>query len=153
MVCGLLALALVAVAGCGAQTRVNDQRPQAASRVSVTIGPKAILVQPSSVGTGPDRTQQIPQNQHEAQPPTHRRGPLTVVLVAANQTETDSHLELHGPRNPSSDLVPAHSPGTLQVALPTGTYSITAAGIPGARPGKLIVGPYRASSQNDVLLP
>ena len=30
---------------------------------------------------------------------------------------------------------------------------ITAADIPGARPGKLVVGPYRASSQNDVLLP
>ena len=150
--CGVLAVALAA-AGCGAQARHNDQRPQAPSRVSVTIGPKAILVQPRAIGTGPDRTQQIPQNQNQAQPPTHSRGPLTVVLVAANQTETDSRLELRGPRDASSGPLPAHSPGTMQVDLPSGAYAITAAGIPSARPGKLIVGPYRASSQNDVLLP
>jgi hypothetical protein len=30
---------------------------------------------------------------------------------------------------------------------------VAAADVPGARPGKLVVGPYRASSQNDVLLP
>jgi len=150
--CGCAALALAA-AGCGSQTRTNDQRPQVPSRVSVTIGPKAILVQPRTIGSGPDRTQQIPQNQHQAQPPTRGRGPLTVVLVASNQTATDSRLEISGPRDATSGPVPAHSPGSLQLNLPSGAYSITAAGVPNARPGKLIVGTYRASSQNDVLLP
>jgi hypothetical protein len=49
--------------------------------------------------------------------------------------------------------IPAGSPATLQTDLPAGTYMLGAADIPGARPGKLIVGNFRASSQNDVLLP
>jgi hypothetical protein len=146
------ALALLA-AGCGAETHPNDPRPQAASRVSVTIGPKAITVQPPAVGVGPARTQQIPQNQNHPQPPIRTKAPLTVAIVAANQTRTDTRLEIRGPRDATSGPIPGNSPGTLQTDLPSGTYIIAAAGIPGARLGKLVVGPYRASSQNDVLLP
>jgi hypothetical protein len=152
MACALGALALVA-AGCGAESHPNDQRPQAPSRVSVTITPKAITVQPAAIGFGPDRTQQIPQNQNHAQPPIKTDAPITAVIVSANQTRTDTHLEIRGPRDASSGPIPANSPGTLQADLPTGTYVIAAAGIPSARVGKLVVGPYRASSQNDVLLP
>ena len=47
----------------------------------------------------------------------------------------------------------AHSPGSFQIELPAGVYVIGAANMPNARPGKLVIGPYRASSQNDVLLP
>jgi hypothetical protein len=39
------------------------------------------------------------------------------------------------------------------VELPAGSDTIAAAGMPGARPAHLTVGRYRASSQNDVLLP
>ncbi len=152
MACAVGALAL-AVAGCGAESHPNDPRPQVAIRVSVTITPKAITVQPAAIGVGPARTQQIPQNQNHAQPPIRTKAPLTVALVAANQTRFDSHLEIRGPRDASSGLIPANSPGTLQTDLPTGTYVIAAANVPSARPGKLIVGPYRASSKNDVLLP
>jgi hypothetical protein len=146
------ALALVA-AGCGAETHPNDQRPQVAIRVAVSITPKAVTVQPAAVGVGPARNQQIPQNREHAQPPIRTDGPLIVAIVAANQTRTDSRLEIRGPRDDSSGPIPAGSPGTLQTELPTGTYVIAAADLPGARPGKLVVGPYRASSQNDVLLP
>jgi hypothetical protein len=148
----LSALALVAV-GCGAQTHPNDPRPQVTLHVSVTISPKAITVQPAAIGTGPARTQQIPQNQNHAQPPIRSNDPLNIAIVAANQTRTDTHLELRGPRDASSGPIPAGSPGTLQTELPTGTYVIAAAGIPSARLGKLVIGPYRASSKNDVLLP
>jgi hypothetical protein len=148
----LSALALVA-AGCGAQTHPNDPRPQVTLHVSVTISPKAITVQPAAIGTGPARTQQIPQNQNHPQPPIRGNGPLNIAIVAANQTRTDTHLELRGPRDASSGPIPAGSPGTLQTELPTGTYVIAAAGIPSARLGKLVIGPYRASSKNDVLLP
>ncbi len=146
------ALALLA-AGCGAQSHPNEQRPAPPSRVSVTITPSAVIVQPRAIGTGPDKTQQIPQNQNHPQPPIKTKAPLIVAIVAANQTSLDSHLELRGPRDASSGPIPANSPGTLQTDLPAGTYTIAAADIPGARPGKLIVGRYRASSQNDVLLP
>lgn len=146
-------LALLA-AGCGAETHPNDPRPQVAIRVSVTITPKAVTVQPLAVGVGPAPTQQIPQNQGQPQPAIKGdERPLTVAIVGANQTTTDSRLEIRGPIDTRSGPILAGSPGTLQTDLPTGTYTISAADIPGARPGKLVVGSYRASSENDVLLP
>jgi hypothetical protein len=151
--CVVGVLALVA-AGCGAESHPNDQRSQVALRVSVTITPKAVTVQPAAIGVGPARTQQIPQNQNHPQPEIKGdHGPLTVSIVVANQTRSESKLELRGPRDVSSVAIPAGSPGTLQTDLPTGTYVLGAANIPGARLGKLVVGPFRASSQNDVLLP
>jgi hypothetical protein len=153
MVCVVGAIALVA-AGCGAESRPNEPRPQVAIRVSVSITPKAVTVQPVAVGVGPARTQQIPQNEDHAQPAIRKDDkPLTVSIVIANQTRTDSKLELRGPRDASSVAIPAGSPATLQTNLPTGTYVVAAANLPGTRPGKLVVGPYRASTQNDVLLP
>jgi len=152
-VCAGAVLALLA-AGCGAESHSNDQRPQVPLRVSVTISPKAVTVQPTAVGDGPVRTQQIPQNQNHPQPQIKADdGPLTVSIVIANQTRSDSKLELRGPRDVSSVAIPPGSPATLQTDLPTGTYVIAAAGVPSARLGKLTVGPFRASSQNDVLLP
>lgn len=152
MACVVGAVALAAT-GCGAQSHPNEQRPQVALHVSVTITDKAITVQPARIGVGPARTQQIPQNQNHAQPPIRTKGPLPVAIVAANQTGSDTQLVLRGPRDASSGPIPATSPGTLQTELPTGTYVIAAANIPSARLGKLVIGPYRASSQNDVLLP
>jgi hypothetical protein len=152
-VAGLVAVGALAASGCGAESHPNEPRPQVALRVSVTITPKAITVQPVAVGMGPARTQQAPQNQNQAQPPIHTDRPLTVSIVTANQTRFDSKLELRGPRDVSSVPIPANSPATLQTDLPTGTYVVAAANVPGARLGKLVVGPYRASSQNDVLLP
>jgi hypothetical protein len=152
VVCILGALTLAA-AGCGAESHSNDPRPQAPLQVSVKIDSKTITVQPPAIGVGPARTQQIPQNLNHAQPPIRTKVPLTARIVASNQTRTDTRLEIRGPRDASSGSIPANSPGTLQLDLPAGTYVIVAAGIPGARPGKLVVGPYRASSENDVLLP
>ena len=152
-VAGVIGALTLAVAGCGAESHPNEPRPQVSIHVAVTITPKAVTVQPGSIGVGPTRTQQIPQNQNHAQPSIRTDAPLNTVLVVANQTAVDSHLEIRGPKDASSGPIYARSPGTLQTELPTGTYVIVAAGIPSARPGKLVVGPYRASSKNDVLLP
>lgn len=150
--CALGALALVAT-GCGAESHPNDPRPQVALRVSVSITPRGVSVQPGGIALGPARSQQIPQNQNHAQPPIHTKVPVDAVFVIANQTRTDSRLEIRGAKDASSGPIHANSSASFQTELPTGTYALGAAGIPGARPGKLIVGPYRASSQNDVLLP
>lgn len=148
---GVLALA---AAGCGAQSHSNDPRPQVPTRVSVTITPKAITVQPRAIGIGPEPTQQIPQNQHAAQPPILTRKPLTVVFVAANLTRFDTRLEVHGVRkDAASGPLVANGNGTLQVDLPAGLYRLSAADIPAARPARLAIGRYRSSSKNDVLLP
>lgn len=152
-VVGVLGALALLSAGCGAESHSNDPRPQVALQVSVSIGPEGVDVQPAAIGTSAARTQQIPQNQNQAQPAIRTKAPATVRFIAANQTGADTRLEIRGPRSASSDPIPGHSPGTLQVDLPTGTYAIAAAGVPGARPGKLVVGPYRASSENDVLLP
>jgi len=143
----------LAAAGCGAEEHVNEPRPQPPTRVSVTITPRSITVQPPRIAIGPEPTQQIPQNQHAGQPPVRSKRPLDVVLVTANLTDFDSKLELRGPRDVSSGPLVANGNGSLQATLPTGVYTVSAADIPRAKPVRFTVGPYRSSSQNDVLLP
>lgn len=149
--CGL---ALAALAGCGAQERTTEARPQPPTRVSVAVSGDAVDVQPERIAFGPEPTQQIPQNAHAGQPAVRSKAPLDVVLVAANLTQVESHLQLsgRGKRLTSLPLVAAGNV-TMQASLPTGTYTIRAADVPGAKPGRLVVGPYRSSSDNDVLLP
>jgi hypothetical protein len=121
--------------------------------VSVTINPEQVLVQPAKVAFGPERNQQIPQNQGHAQPPIKTGKPLDVILVAANQTPKDVQLKIRGDREAESGTIYARSPGSFGVELPAGSYTISAVGMPAARPGHLTVGGFRASSQNEVLLP
>jgi hypothetical protein len=146
------ALALAAL-GCGAEEHANTPRPSPPVRVSVAISSDSITVTPSEIGIGEERSRQIQQNQNSKQPDIRTKAPLTVVFVSANLTRTDSRLEIRGPKDTTSDLLVANGNGSYQTALPTGSYQISAADIPGAKPAKLLVGPYRASSQNDVLLP
>lgn len=150
----LAALALIG-AGCGAEEHVNDPRPQPPTRVSVSIGEDAVGVQPRRIAVGPGSpSEQIPQNAHVEQPRVRSREPLSVVFVAANLTDVDSRLEVRGRgREFTSKPLYRNSNVTLQTILPTGVYTITAADIPAARPAKLVVGPHRSSSENDVLLP
>jgi hypothetical protein len=148
------ALLALAVAGCGAEERTTEARPPPPTRVSVTVSGDRVRVQPGRIAIGPEPTQQIPQNQHAGQPQVDSRAPLDVTFVAANLTPVESHLELRGRREKAtSPLLVADGNVTMQTSLPTGVYRIAAAGIPGAKPGTLVVGPYRSSSENDVLLP
>jgi hypothetical protein len=152
-ICAVVAAGFLG-AGCGAEEHVNESRPQPPTRVSVAISEDAISVQPPRIAVGPEPTQQLPQNQHTTQPRIKSKAPLDVVLVAANLTDVDSHLELRGNGvDLSSKLLVSNGNVTLQGSLPTGTYRVSAADIPGAKPTTLVVGPYRTSSKNDVLLP
>lgn len=150
------ALGVIALigAGCGAESHVNDPRPQPPTRVSVAIGEDAVTVQPPQIAIGPEPTQQIPQNAHAKQPQIRSKAPLNVVFVAANLTDTDSRLEIRGGgKNFSSKPLYRNSNVTLPTILPTGIYTVSAADIPGAKAAKLVVGAFRTSSENDVLLP
>jgi len=149
--CVLAAALALAAAGCGASSHANDPRPSPPTRVSVTINPGGITVQPRKVAFGPEPTQQIPQNQDHPQPPIKSRKPLVVVFVVANQTGATTSVRLRGSKEMDFGKVLARSPETFQTELPTGSYTVTADGI--AASDQLAVGPYRASSQNDVLLP
>lgn len=152
MGCAVVALGLLG-SGCGAESHPNEPRPQPPTRVSVTVTPKAITVQPPRIAFGPEPTQQIPQNQHAAQPSTHSGAPVDVVFVAANLTDFDSRLEVHGPKSFKGEDLIANGNGSLLASLPTGEYEVSAADIPSAKPVSFTVGPYRSSSQNDLLLP
>jgi hypothetical protein len=149
-VLGVLALAAT---GCGAQENANEPRPQPPTRVSVTITPREITVQPPRIAIGPEPSQQIPQNRHASQPAIDSDAPLDVVFVTANLTDFDSKLEIRGPKDAASGLLVANGNGTMLASLPTGVYRVGAADIPGAKPARFAVGPYRTSSQDDVLLP
>jgi len=152
-----LALAAVVAAavlvGCGESRHANEQRPQVSTRVSVTINPHELIVQPPRVGVEAVPTQEIEQNQDHPAPPIKTKAPLDLTVVAANQTAKDTKLKITGTKSGESDTVYAHSPGTFGFNLPAGQYTITAVGMPEARPAHLTVGSYRASSQNAVLLP
>ncbi|HEX8690225.1 MAG TPA: hypothetical protein VF729_08270 [Solirubrobacterales bacterium] len=148
-----VALALLG-AGCGAEEHANEPRPQPSTRVSVAVGEDEITVQPGRIAVGPEPSQQIPQNVEAEQPRVDSDAPVEVVLVAANLTDVDSRLEVRGAgANATSKPLIANGSIALQAQLPTGVYSVRAAGIPGTKPGRLVVGPYRTSSENDLLLP
>lgn len=148
-----IAALAVGALGCGAKERPNEPRPAPPTRVSVAISKDSVTVTPARIGEGTEKGSLIQQNRKQPQPPIHTDEPLNVVFVAANLTPTDSQLEISGPKETTSGLLAANGNGTFQAALPTGTYTVTAADIPGLKPAKLVVGSYRASSQNDVLLP
>jgi hypothetical protein len=150
--CVVAALGLVA-AGCGAEEHPNEHRPQPPTRISVTVTPKAITVQPPRIAFGPEPSQQIPQNQHAGQPQVKSTAPVDVVFVSANLTDFDSKLEVRGPKDVKSDNLVANGNNSLLASLPTGVYEVSAADIPGAKPVRFSVGPYRSSSENDLLLP
>ena len=93
---------------------------------------------PSRVGIGPEKSKLIEQNRSETQPAIKTDKPLVVVFVSANLTTNDSKLVIHGPKDTASGLLVANGNGSFQTALPTGSYTISAAGIPGASPAKLL---------------
>ena len=151
-VAGLICAAALA-GGCGESRHANEQRPNVSTRISVTISPKQVIVQPLEIGVRAEPTQEVPQNEKDPEPPIKTDKPLDVTMVVANQTPVDAKLKIRGAEEEETETVFARSPGSFQVDLPAGSYTITAVGLPKARPAHLTVGRYRASSQNDVLLP
>lgn len=153
-VAALVGATVLLATGCGESRHDNNQRPQVSTRVSITISPEELIVQPVKIAMGPEKFQEIPQNQGHPEPPLRKgNGPLDVTFVTANQTPTDVRLKIRGAKEEQSETIFARSPGTFQLDLPTGSYTISAVGLPEARPARLTVGSYRASSQNDVLTP
>jgi len=150
----VLAIASLLAIGCGAEEHVNEARPQPPTRVSVTVSEDTVTVEPGRFAIGPEPDQQIPQNIDAEQPQVRSKAPLELVLVAANLTDVDSRLEVRGDgADASSKPLVANGAITMQARLPTGVYTVSAADVPSAEPAKLVVGPYRSSSENDVLLP
>ena len=148
---GLIAASALAAAGCGESRHPNEQRPQVSTRVSVTVTVHHLIVQPKRIAHGQEETQQMAQNQKQQQAPVKSKAPLDVTFVVANQTSRDLTLTVRGAGTEvESTRIFANSPETFGAELPTGSYTVSADGL---QPARLSVGRYRASSQNDVLLP
>lgn len=146
----------LAAGGCGESRHPNQQRPQVSTRVSVTITDGAVVVEPSKVATGPEKSQQIAQNQNHPQGEIrHSKAPLDVTFVVANQTGHPTAVKVRGAGHEvESASIGPRSPETFAAELPAGSYAVTATGVSGsAGSSRLEVGTYRASSQNDLLLP
>ncbi|HEY3553045.1 MAG TPA: hypothetical protein VGK66_05090 [Solirubrobacterales bacterium] len=146
-------LGAVLLVGCGESRHANEPRPQVSTRVSVTINPNELIVQPTEIGTKAEPTQEVEQNEGNPAPPIKTKAPLDVTVVAANQTAKDTKLKITGTKDGESETIYAHSPGTFGFNLPAGNYTVSAVGMPQAGSAHLKVGSYRASSQNDLLLP
>jgi hypothetical protein len=140
--------------GCGESRHANQQRPNVSTRVSLTITDGELIVAPTEIGSRAEATQEIPQNVEDPEPPIKTTKPLDVTFVIANQTGRPSTVQIHDQSRLVKGIkVEPRSPGTLQAELPTGSYTISAGQATTAKPARLTVGKYRASSQNDVLLP
>ena len=120
----------------------------------MSISEKKVSAQPGVVGdAGKDSSQPLSQNADAENPTISSDVPLSVIFTIANLTDTDSKLEIQGPRDATSVLIVGHGTARYEIALPTGEYLINAADIPGALAARFSVGPDRVSSQSDLLLP
>jgi hypothetical protein len=124
-------LAGSAIAGCGADDFPNEARAAAPFETTASLGPKSVNVSPNRFGAG-----------------------LTVVTVA-NLSNNPAGFELRsdGTTAASSGEIAPHAVTTIKADLKQGNYQAIATGTSGLKPGTVEVGPPRASSQNDVLLP
>lgn len=131
----LLLVGALVVAGCGSGDKFkNEARPPAPVQLTGVVTAKEVTISPKRVGGGP------------------------VILIVSNQTDMAHTITLEG--GGSTDTVgpiPPLDTGQLQQTLKPGTYTVKAGSKQATtreiKPGTLTVGPDRASSSNELLLP
>jgi hypothetical protein len=127
----LLSLAFLLAAGCGdTSQRTSNLRPPAAINIAVKVGDDAVDASPQQFGAGP------------------------IVVQASNQSSASRRLTLEGPRvKQSFGPINPRDTATLKVNVTPGEYTLSADGTAGVEAAKLMVGPKRPSSQNELLQP
>jgi hypothetical protein len=126
----LVVLPVLAAAGCGSSDFPNESRAAAPFETTASIGPKEVNVSPDRFGAG-----------------------ITVFTIA-NLASDPASFEVKGSGGDAAtgEIQPG-GVATLKTDLKQGSYQVVAGGASGIKPGTLHVGPERASSQNDLLLP
>jgi hypothetical protein len=129
----LVALALagliaVSVAACGEDDFKNNPRPPAQIEVSANVTKQRVQVSPTKFGAG------------------------LVNFTVANLSGEPIRFSVTGPKRASTVEIQPGAPDSLKMNLTEGTYEASASR-PGIRSTTLRVGPERASSQNELLLP
>ena len=131
----LLALAAMTAAGCGGESKFqNKPRPPAPVQLTGVITDKGVTISPNRVGEGP------------------------VILLISNQTQQAHTITLDG-QNTTDTVGPINPLDTakLQQTVEQGDYQVKAGSSKAApkelKAGKIVVGPPRKSSSNQVNLP
>jgi len=125
-----LAALTAAAAGCGGEDHPNEPRPPVPLEVSAKVGKDRVNVSPREFGAG------------------------LAVFTVSNQTDDVVQLALDGPTEAVSEPIEAGGVMTgFKVPMEEGAYEASAGAESRARPAELSVGPERASSQNEVLIP
>jgi hypothetical protein len=131
----LLAAGAVLATGCGGSSKFkNDPRPATPVQLTGVVTDKEVTISPKRVGGGP------------------------VILIVSNQTNMAHTITLEGGGNTDTvGPIPPLDTAQLQQTLKPGAYTIKAgskqATTRAIKPGTLTVGPDRASSSDQLLLP
>lgn len=134
----VVVVAALLAAGCGDNTSYgNKPRPPVPVAVTASIAKQRISLSPRTLGAGP------------------------VLIVVTNQSGNSQDLSIASADEPGSSPTTARQTtgpinpedtASLQLNLREGEYVIGVKGS-GVKPARLRVGPNRASSQNQLLLP
>jgi hypothetical protein len=128
-VASMAALAALAAAGCGGDDHPNEPRPASPIEVTAKIDDDRVDVSPKEFGAG------------------------LVVMTISNQSADPVQVGVDGPTAGESSGIEPGSVGSFKFNFEEGDYEVTPGEESGARPAVLTVGPERASSQNELLLP
>jgi hypothetical protein len=133
----LVVAAVAAIAGCGTSSDYkNDPRPPSPIVLTASIDDQRISVSPQRFGAGP------------------------ISLIVTNQTNTSQSVTLEsaekagsgpGLRQETAPISPRDT-ATLKAEVKPGRYTVHVHG-DGILAARLLVGPQRASAQNDLLQP
>lgn len=129
LVATVTALATGVAAGCGAEDHANEPRPASPIEVTAKVDEERIDVSPDEFGAG------------------------LVVMTISNQSEDPVQIGVEGPTAGESSGIEPGSVGSFKFNFEQGDYEVSPGEDSGARPALLTVGPQRASSQNELLLP
>jgi hypothetical protein len=116
-------------AGCGSDDHPNEPRPPAPIEVTAKVDDEKVDVQPSKFGAG------------------------LVVMTISNQSADPVEIGVEGPTGGEGPTIAPGQPGNFKFNFEEGEYVVSAGEESQARDALLEVGPERASSQNDLLLP
>lgn len=125
-----LVLALSSLlAGCGSDTVTTESRPSRAIEVSARIGPKGVQISPVDFGAG-----------------------LANVTIA-NLTDFPASFSIEGPTTIQGSEIQPGSSANLQGDFLQGSYRAVAMTAAGLQSFAFEVGPPRANSNQELLLP
>jgi hypothetical protein len=120
---------LVPVAGCGGEDHPNVPRAPSPIEVTAKVDESAVDVSPNEFGAG------------------------LVVMTISNQSEDPVQIGVEGPTAGEASMIEPGSVGNFKFNFEQGDYEVSPGDESRARPAVLTVGPERASSQNELLLP